>query len=63
MRCSLLLLLCLAALLPCQASNTPRAINPSETVYLLKPAHVFDGESANFTTTGLCSFVARRSRR
>jgi imidazolonepropionase-like amidohydrolase len=41
MRCSLLLLLCLAVLFP--ARQTPR-VNPAETAYLLKPAHVFDGE-------------------
>lgn len=42
MRLSLLLLLCLAALLP--ARQTPR-VNPPETSYLLKPARVFDGQS------------------
>jgi imidazolonepropionase-like amidohydrolase len=43
MRCSLLLLLCLAVLLP--VTQTPQATAP-ETVFVLKPAHVFDGESA-----------------
>ena len=42
MRLSLLLLLCLAALLP--ARQTPR-VTPPETAYLLKPARVFDGQS------------------
>jgi len=37
----LLLLVCLAMIFP-QAQQT----KPAETVYLLKPAHVFDGESA-----------------
>ena len=37
----LLLLVCLAMIFP-QAQQT----KPPETVYLLKPAHVFDGESA-----------------
>jgi imidazolonepropionase-like amidohydrolase len=37
----ILLLVCLALLFP-QAQQT----RPPETVYLLKPAHVFDGESA-----------------
>ena len=41
MRLSILLLLCLAVVFP----QTQRPSNP-ETVYLLKPAHVFDGESA-----------------
>ena len=41
MRYSLLLLLCLAVLFP--ARQTQR-VNPAETAYLLKPAHVFDGE-------------------
>ena len=40
---ALLLLLCLALLSPgAQVQQT----TPSETIYLLKPAHVFDGESA-----------------
>ena len=39
MRLSLLLLLCLAFFIP--ARQTPRV---TETAYLLKPAHVFDGE-------------------
>ncbi len=42
MRWSLLLLLCVAFFLPGQ---TPRPA-PPETVYVLKPAHVFDGEAA-----------------
>ena len=37
----LLLLVCVAMIFP-QAQQT----KPPETVYLLKPAHVFDGESA-----------------
>lgn len=43
MRWSPLLLLCLALLLPFQ---TQRPAPAPETVYLLKPARVFDGESA-----------------
>src|SRR3954469_1568143 len=43
MRWSPLLLLCLALLLPLQAQRPAPA---PETVYLLKPARVFDGESA-----------------
>jgi imidazolonepropionase-like amidohydrolase len=43
MRCSFLLLLCLTVLLPFQ---TQRPAPAPESVYLLKPAHVFDGESA-----------------
>ena len=43
MRSFLLLLLCLTVLLPFQ---TQRPAPAPETVYLLKPAHVFDGESA-----------------
>lgn len=43
MRWSPLLLLCLALLLPFQ---TQRPAPASETVYVLKPARVFDGESA-----------------
>jgi imidazolonepropionase-like amidohydrolase len=43
MRWSPLLLLCLALLMPFQ---TQRPAPAPETVYLLKPAHVFDGESA-----------------
>jgi imidazolonepropionase-like amidohydrolase len=43
MRWSPLLLLCLALLLPFQ---TQRPVPAPETVYLLKPARVFDGESA-----------------
>ena len=42
-RNSLLLLLCLTFLFP--VSQTQRS-NVAETVYLLKPGHVFDGESA-----------------
>jgi imidazolonepropionase-like amidohydrolase len=42
MRCSLLFLLCLGVLLP--VTQTQRA-TPLETAYLLKPSHVFDGES------------------
>lgn len=41
MRSFLLLLLCLTVLLPFQTQRPA-----PETVYLLKPAHVFDGESA-----------------
>jgi len=40
MRCSLLLLLCLAVLFPTAQTQQ------TTPVYLLKPAHVFDGESA-----------------
>jgi len=43
MRCSLLLLLCLSLLAVPQAQRTAPA---PEMVYLLKPARVFDGESA-----------------
>jgi len=43
MRLSILVLLCLAVFLPAYPMQ-PAA--PAETVYLLKPAHVFDGESA-----------------
>ena len=43
MRSSLLLLLCLTVFLPFQ---TQRPAPAPETAYLLKPAHVFDGESA-----------------
>ena len=39
----LILLLCVALFLP--GSQTQRA-TPAETIYLLKPAHVWDGESA-----------------
>jgi imidazolonepropionase-like amidohydrolase len=42
MRCSLLLLLCFAVLLP--GTQAPQG-NTFETTYLLKPARVFDGES------------------
>src|ERR1043165_7890491 len=44
MRLSLLLLLCLTIFLPTYPMQQPAP--PPETVYLLKPAHVFDGESA-----------------
>ena len=43
MRLSILLLLCLTMVLP--LNQRPQTPAP-ETVYLLKPAHVFDGESA-----------------
>jgi imidazolonepropionase-like amidohydrolase len=43
MRCALLLVLCLTSVI--QVTETQRP-NPPETTYLLKPAHVFDGESA-----------------
>jgi len=43
MHWSLWLLLCLAVVLP--GSQTQRT-TPPETIYVLKPAHVFDGESA-----------------
>jgi imidazolonepropionase-like amidohydrolase len=43
LRSFLLLFLCLTVLLPQPQTQQPRA---PETVYLLKPAHVFDGESA-----------------
>src|ERR1041385_7196343 len=45
MRLSLLLLLCLTVFLPTYPMQQP-APTP-ETVYLLKPAHVWDGESAS----------------
>ena len=44
MRLCVLLLLCFAALLP--TMNAQQRPAPPEPVYLLKPAHVFDGESA-----------------
>ena len=46
MRCSLVLLLCLAVSV--SLAQTPQAprVNPVEAEYLLKPAHVFDGHSA-----------------
>src|SRR5689334_10829558 len=44
MRLSLLLLLCLTIFLPTYPMQQPAP--PPETVYLLKPAHVLDGESA-----------------
>jgi len=43
MRLSILLLLCLTMVLPLYQGQQTAS---SETVYLLKPAHVFDGESA-----------------
>src|SRR5215813_3520683 len=43
MRLSILLLLCLTVFLPMFQTQQTK---PPETVYLLKPAHVFDGESA-----------------
>ena len=43
MRLSLLLLLCLTVFLPTYPMQQPA---PPETVYVLRPAHVFDGESA-----------------
>lgn len=45
MRWSLLLLLCLTMILPA-TQNRPTTTPPPDTVYLLKPAHVFDGDSA-----------------
>ena len=44
MRFCILLLLCIGVLL--HATNAQQQPGPPETVYLLKPAHVFDGESA-----------------
>src|ERR1041384_7269636 len=44
MRCSLLLLVCLSLLFTPQGQRN--MTTAPETVYLLKPAHVFDGESA-----------------
>src|SRR5215213_5740700 len=46
MRCSILLLVCLALLLPTQAQRA----TPPETVYILRPDRVFDGESAQVHT-------------
>ena len=44
MRYGLLFLLCL---LPAYSSaQTPTALKPPETLYLLKPSHIFDGDSA-----------------
>src|ERR1051325_1135484 len=43
MRLSLLLLLCVTVFLPTYPMQQPA---PPETVYVLRPAHVFDGESA-----------------
>src|SRR3954447_24630837 len=45
MRYAILLLLCLMVAYPIGATQTTATVQP-ETVYLLKPAHVFDGESA-----------------
>jgi imidazolonepropionase-like amidohydrolase len=44
MRLSLLLFLCLTMILPVTQNRSTAP--PPDTVYLLKPAHVFDGESA-----------------
>lgn len=44
LRCCVLLLLCVVVLLP--ATKGQQRPAPAETVYLLKPARVFDGESA-----------------
>src|SRR3989441_12714901 len=51
MRLALLLLLCFTLAFPFtqmtpSAQTQPPAPKPPDTVYLLKPAHVFDGESA-----------------
>jgi imidazolonepropionase-like amidohydrolase len=51
MRCTLLILLVLVVLSPFDqitpsAQTQSPATKPLETIYLLKPAHVFDGESA-----------------
>src|SRR5262249_19590606 len=45
MRLSLLIFLCLTMTLPITQNRSPVATQP-ETVYLLKPARVFDGDSA-----------------
>src|SRR5258705_7523250 len=45
MRCSLILLLCLTIAFPI-AQTQPASTTQTETVYLLKPAHVFDGDTA-----------------
>ena len=45
MRLSLLLFLCLTMTLSF-SQNRPTSTPPTDTVYLLKPAHVFDGDSA-----------------
>jgi hypothetical protein len=45
MRLSLLLILCLTMTLSF-SQNRPTSTPPPDTVYLLKPAHVFDGDSA-----------------
>ncbi|HEU4768677.1 MAG TPA: amidohydrolase family protein, partial [Pyrinomonadaceae bacterium] len=44
LRCCVLLLLCVAVLLP--ASKGQQQPAPTESVFLIKPARVFDGESA-----------------
>src|SRR5260370_36906005 len=41
-----LMLLCLMMAPPINQTGTQPTIAPPETVYLLKPAHVFDGESS-----------------
>src|SRR5258705_485342 len=45
MRCSLLLVLCLTTAFPI-AQTRPASTTQTESVYLLKPAHVFDGDAA-----------------
>src|SRR5258705_1889330 len=45
MRCSLLLVLCLTIAFPI-AQTRPASTTQTESVYLLKPAHVFDGNAA-----------------
>src|SRR5258705_3062712 len=45
MRCSLILLLCLTLAFPI-AQTPPASTTQTESVYLLKPAHVFDGDAA-----------------
>jgi imidazolonepropionase-like amidohydrolase len=45
MRCSLLLVLCLTIAFPI-ARTRPASTTQTETVYLLKAAHVFDGDAA-----------------
>ena len=45
MRCSLLLVLCLTIAFPI-AQTRPASTTQTESVYLLKPAHVFDGDAA-----------------
>src|SRR5256714_14498904 len=50
MRPLLLLIVCLIVVYPFIQMNlsaqTPSTPKPPETIYLLKPAHIFDGESA-----------------